>query len=372
MSIINKIKTTAKCLINQIPLADLRSILAPRGVLIFENERESHLHTLSLLHGALRRDFFADDVTRWREDFGHRGEAIRYLSNTNSSRSWSFDVYSAASVTLLRDLYVPGEEPPPVQLPELDDSVKSWNAQHGTEFVLIDESELSELQDQALLAAARWRHLDEVGVVLDHRESEVRDLKQTIQEMESDIESITNDATEDEGEIRDLKQTIQEMEDRAQELQGELDRWHSLGSAYGINYDVSDVERKLELLNERTERLNEWESLGSGYGLNLDVSDVEEKLEILEEWEELMSRGLQPSDIEAMLEDACDWIELGDDTGLTPCEIEIELDRLQEVDADLTEAKNQLGSAGSKAYEIGLRINWLVCQIKALQTDLDC
>lgn len=344
MSIINKIKTTAKCLINQIPLADLRSILAPRGVLIFENERESHLHTLSLLHGALRRDFFADDVTRWREDFGHRGEAIRYLSNTNSSRSWSFDVYSAASVTLLRDLYVPGEEPPPVQLPELDDSVKSWNAQHGTEFVLIDESELSELQDQALLAAARWRHLDEVGVVLDHRESEVRD----------------------------LKQTIQEMEDRAQELQGELDRWHSLGSAYGINYDVSDVERKLELLNERTERLNEWESLGSGYGLNLDVSDVEEKLEILEEWEELMSRGLQPSDIEAMLEDACDWIELGDDTGLTPCEIEIELDRLQEVDADLTEAKNQLGSARSKAYEIGLRINWLVCQIKALQTDLDC
>ena len=290
MSIINKIKTTAKCLINQIPLADLRSILAPRGVLIFENERESHLHTLSLLHGALRRDFFADDVTRWREDFGHRGEAIRYLSNTNSSRSWSFDVYSAASVALLRDLYVPGEEPPPVQLPELDDAVQAWNAQHGTEFVLIDESELSELQDQAA-------------------------------ELESDIESITNDATEADGEIRDLKQTIQEMEDRAQALQGELDEWHSLGS---------------------------------GYGVILDFSDVEEKLDILAEWEDLIGQGWSPSEIEEKLEDANDWVELGDDTGMTPCEISQELDRLEEVDADLEEAKNQLGRAKSKALEIGM------------------
>ncbi len=290
MSIINKIKTTAKCLINQIPLADLRSILAPRGVLIFENERESHLHTLSLLHGALRRDFFADDVTRWREDFGHRGEAIRYLSNTNSSRSWSFDVYSAASVALLRDLYVPGEEPPPVQLPELDDAVQAWNAQHGTEFVLIDESELSELQDQAA-------------------------------ELESDIESITNDATEADGEIRDLKQTIQEMEDRAQALQGELDEWHSLGS---------------------------------GYGLNLNVDDVGERLDTLTEWEDLIDQGLSPSEIEEKLEGANDWIELGDDTGMEPCEIRQELDRLEEVDADLEEAKNQLGRAKSKALEIGM------------------
>ena len=301
MSIIKKIKTTAKCLINQIPLADLRSILAPRGVLIFENERESHLHTLSLLHGAMRRDFFADDVTRWREDFGHRGEAIRYLSNTNSSRSWSFDVYSAASVTLLRDLYIPGEEPPPVQLPELDDAVQAWNAQHGTEFVLIDESELSELQDQAA-------------------------------ELESDIESITNDATEADGEIRDLKQTIQEMEDRAQELQGELDNWHSLGSGYGVRFDVSDVE---------------------------------EKLDILAEWEDVIGLGWSSSEIEEKLEDANDWVELGDDTGLTPCEVQQELDRLQEVDADLEEVKNQLGSAKSKALEIGMI--W-----RSLEISLDC
>ena len=354
MSIINKIKTTAKCLINQIPLADLRSILAPRGVLIFENERESHLHTLSQLHGALRRDFFADDVTRWREDFGHRGEAIRYLSNTNSSRSWSFDVYSAASVTLLRDLYIPGEEPPPVQLPELDDAVQAWNAQHGTELVLIDESELSELQDQAAA-------------------------------LESDIESITNDATEADGEIRDLKEKLeleirlrvedaeeyndmrdraQELEDRAQELQGELDRWHSLGSAYGINYDVSDVERKLELLNERTEQLNEWHSLGSDYGL-FNVSEVEEKLLELMEWEDVIGLGWSPSEVEGKLEDAGDWDELGDDTGLTPCEISQELDRLQEVDAELEEAKNQLGRAKSKALEIGLI--W-----RSLEISLDC
>ena len=329
MSIINKIKTTAKCLINQIPLADLRSILAPRGVLIFENERESHLHTLSQLHGALRRDFFSDDVTRWREDFGHRGEAIRYLSNTNSSRSWSFDVYSAASVTLLRDLYVPGEEPPPVQLPELDDSVKSWNAQHGTEFVLIDESELSELQDQA----AAWNR---------------REL-----ELESDIESITNDATEADGEIRDLKEKLeleirlrvedaeeyndmrdraQELEDRAQELQGELDEWHSLGS---------------------------------GYGLNLDVDDVGERLDTLTEWEPVIDLGMEPCEIQEQLEAAEDWKQIGDDTGLTPCEISQELDRLQEVDAALEQAKNKLSSDHSKAIEIGLI--W-----RSLEIALDC
>ena len=307
MSIIKKIQTTAKLLINQIPLADLRSILASRGVLIFENERESHLHTLSSLHGALSRDFFADDVARWREDFGHRGEAIRYLSNTNSSRSWSFDVYSAASVALLRDLYTPSEEPPPVQPPELDDAVQAWNAQHGTELVLIDESELSELQDR----------------------------------YESDIESITNDATEADGEVRDLKK--------------ELNEWRF---CVGYEVDIDDIKERLALLDE-------WQSLGSGYGLSLDVSDVEEKLEILAEWEDLMGRGWSPSEIEEKLEEANDWIELGDDTGMEPCEISQELDRLEEVDADLREANNRLGRAKAKALEIGLI--W-----QALKTPLHC
>ena len=324
MTITNKLKTIAKAQINniiqRIPVSDLRSILAPRGVLIFENERDSHLHTLSMLHGALRREFRENDVAKWKSEFGYRGEEIRYLSNTNSSRSWEFDIYSGASVVLLRELYIPGEEPPPVQLPELDDSVQSWNAQHGTEFVLIDESELSDLQDQA----AAWNR----------------------RELESDIESITNDATELEGEVRDLRQMlderlseIDELKDRTQQLQGELDNWHSLGSGYGINYDVSDVERKLELLNERTEQLNEWE--------------------------DLMSRGMQPTEIEEIIDEADEWIELCSDTGMQACEIQQELDRLEELDADFEEAKNQLSSAQSKAIEIGLV--W-----RSLEIALDC
>ena len=324
MTITNKLKTIAKAQINniiqRIPVSDLRSILAPRGVLIFENERDSHLHTLSMLHGALRREFRENDVAKWKSEFGYRGEEIRYLSNTNSSRSWEFDIYSGASVVLLRELYIPGEEPPPVQLPELDDSVQSWNAQHGTEFVLIDESELSDLQDQA----AAWNR----------------------RELESDIESITNDATELEGEVRDLRQMlderlseIDELKDRTQQLQGELDNWHSLGSGYGINYDVSDVERKLELLNERTEQLNEWE--------------------------DLISRGMQPSEIEEIIDEADEWIELCSDTGMQACEIQQELDRLEELDADFEEAKNQLSSAQSKAIEIGLV--W-----RSLEIALDC
>ena len=345
MTITNKLKTIAKTQINniiqRIPVSDLRSILASRGVLIFENERDSHLHTLSMLHGALRREFREDDVAKWRSDFGYRGEAIRYLSNTNSSRSWEFDIYSGASVVLLRELYIPGEEPPPVQLPELDDSVQSWNAQHGTEFVLIDESELSDLQDQAaawnrrelkMVAGMREKHAQEVAVVLDH--------------CESDIESITNDATELEGEVRDLRQMlderlseIDELKDRTQQLQGELDNWHSLGSGYGINYDVSDVERKLELLNERTE--------------------------ILAEWEDLISRGMQPSEIEEIIDEADEWIELCSDTGMQACEIQQELDRLEELDADFEHAKNQLSSAQSKAIEIGLV--W-----RSLEIALDC
>lgn len=328
MTITNKLKTIAKAQINhiiqRIPVSDLRSILAPRGVLIFENERESHLHTLSLLHGALHRDFFDDDVTRWREDFGHRGEAIRYLSNTNSSRSWSFDVYSAASVTLLRDLYIPGEEPPPVQLPELDDAVQAWNAQHGTEFVIIDESELSELQDQAAT-------------------------------LESDIESITNDATEADGEVRDLKKELASYK----ELLGHaLDRQDQL-----INENV-DLMKRCGALAERTEQLNEWIELVSGYGL-FNVSEVEEKLDTLMEWEDLIGQGLSPSEIEEKFEEANDWIELGNDTGMEPCEIQQELDRLEEVDADLEEVKNQLGSAKSKALEIGLI--W-----RSLEIALDC
>lgn len=287
MTITNRLKTIAKTQINniiqRIPVSDLRSILASRGVLIFENERDSHLHTLSMLHGALRREFREDDVAKWRSDFGYRGEAIRYLSNTNSSRSWEFDIYSGASVVLLRELYIPGEEPPPVQLPELDDSVQSWNAQHGTEFVLIDESELSDLQDQA----AAWNR----------------------RELESDIESITNDATELEGEVRDLRQMLDE-------------------------------------------RLSE-------------IDELEEKLEILAEWEDLMSRGMQPSEIEEIIDEADEWIELCSDTGMQACEIQQELDRLEELDADFEEAKNQLSSAQSKAIEIGLV--W-----RSLEIALDC
>lgn len=287
MTITNRLKTIAKTQINniiqRIPVSDLRSILASRGVLIFENERDSHLHTLSMLHGALRREFREDDVAKWRSDFGYRGEAIRYLSNTNSSRSWEFDIYSGASVVLLRELYIPGEEPPPVQLPELDDSVQSWNAQHGTEFVLIDESELSDLQDQA----AAWNR----------------------RELESDIESITNDATELEGEVRDLRQMLDE-------------------------------------------RLSE-------------IDELEEKLEILAEWEDLISRGLQPSEIEEIIDEADEWIELCSDTGMQACEIQQELDRLEELDADFEEAKNQLSSAQSKAIEIGLV--W-----RSLEIALDC
>lgn len=308
MTITNKLKTIAKAQINniiqRIPVSDLRSILSSRGVLIFENERDSHLHTLSMLHGALRREFREDDVAKWKSDFGYRGEAIRYLSNTNSSRSWEFDIYSGASVVLLRELYIPGEEPPPVDLPELDNAVRSWNAQHGTEFVLIDESELSDLQDQAaawnrrelkIVDGMREKHAQEVAVVLDH--------------YESDIESITNDATELEGEVRDLKQMLDE-------------------------------------------RLSE-------------IQELEEKLEALDEWEDLISRGMQPSEIEEIIDEADEWIELCSDTGMQACEIQQELDRLEELDADFEQAKNQLSSAKSKAIEIGMV--W-----RSLEIALDC
>jgi len=289
-----------------------------------------------MLHGALRREFREGDVASWKSDFGYRGEAIRYLSNTNSSRSWEFDIYSGASVVLLRELYIPGEEPPPVELPELDDAVKAWNAQHSTEFVLIDESELSDLQDQA----AAWNRR-ELKIVDGMREKHAQEVAVVLDRCESDIESITNDATELEGEVRDLR--------------AKLEEWWTLESEYG---QATDVERKLELLNG-------WESLGSGYGESFDVSDVEEKLELLAEWECLMGRGWDPCDIEEKLDEADDWLELGGDTGMEPYEVRQELDRLQEVDADLEEAKNQLGRAKSKALEIGMI--W-----RSLEISLDC
>lgn len=259
MTITNKLKTIAKTQINhiiqRIPVSDLRSILAPRGVLIFENERESHLHTLSLLHGALRRDFFADDVTRWREDFGHRGEAIRYLSNTNSSRSWSFDVYSAASVTLLRDLYTPGEEPPPVQLPEIDDAVQAWNAQHGTELLTIDESELSELQeearryrsghnlDKAEISKIRARHTSALAdqlSVIQQRDDEVRDLKE---KLELEIRLRAEDAQEH----NDLRSKLAFLERHNEQISHNLDRAYNRNEEHervgaGLRKEIFDLQ----------------------------------------------------------------------------------------------------------------------------------
>ena len=148
---------------------------------------------------------------------------------------------------------------------------------YRTELVLIDESELSELQDQAAL----WNRKSESSVL----RQQIATLEERLGRAVDYQGKLISDAVGYADKCEDLKQTIQEMEDRAQELQGELDNW---------------------------------QSLGSGYGLNLDVSDVGEKLEILEEWEDLMGRGWSPSEIEEKLEAADDWNELEHDTGMQP------------------------------------------------------
>lgn len=149
MTITNKLKTIAKTQINniiqRIPVSDLRSILASRGVLIFESERESHLHSLSVLHNKLDRHFGAYDVENWHAD-------------EFDQSAFEFDAYLTASLNLVDDLWIPGEEPPAVDAQRnLESAVQAWNAQHDTELLTIDESELSELQDKAL----KWDSKDE-------------------------------------------------------------------------------------------------------------------------------------------------------------------------------------------------------------------
>ena len=238
---------------------------------------------------------------------------------------------------------------------------------YRTELVIIDESEYSELQDKAA-AWSRGHNLDkDFTAVLDLRECEIKVLRQQIAILEDEIESITNDATEDEGKVRDLNKELaftKERLEKAVDYQGKL-----LSDSVGYADKCEDLKQTIREMEDRAQELrgelDSWHSLGSGYGLNLDVSDVEEKLELLEEWEDLISKGWSPSEIEEKLEAADDWVELGDDTGMEPCEISQELDRLEEVDADLRDANNRLGSAKSKAYEIGLI--W-----QALETALDC
>ena len=145
MTITNRLKTIAKAQINniiqRIPVSDLRSILAPRGVLIFESERDSHLHSLSVLHSDLKRMFNTGEVEDWRADD----------DECFDRSTFEFDVYLTASLNLVDDLWIPGEEPPAVDAQRnLESAIQAWNAQHGTELLTIDESELSELQDKAL------------------------------------------------------------------------------------------------------------------------------------------------------------------------------------------------------------------------------
>ena len=374
MTITNKLKSIAKAQINhiiqRIPVSDLRSILASRGVLIFESERESHLHSLSVLHSDLKRMF-------------NTGEVESYREGDHDYSTFHFDVYLTASLNLVDDLWIPGEEPPAVDAQRnLESAVQAWNAQHGTELLTIDESELSELQeearryrsghnlDKAEISKIRARHTSALAdqlSVIQQRDDEVRDLKE---KLELEIRLRVEDAEEYNdmrGQRDALKKELAFTEER---LGHALDREAKL-----INENVDLIKRcgalaeNLEELEDRAQELqgelDNWHSLGSGYGVRFDVSDVEEKLDILAEWEDVIGLGWSSSEIEEKLEDANDWVELGDDTGMTPCEVQQELDRLEEVDADLREANNRLSSAKSKALEIGLV--W-----RSLEIALDC
>lgn len=188
MTITNKLKTIAKTQINniiqRIPVSDLRSILSSRGVLIFESERESHLHSLSVLHSDLKRMF-------------NTGEVESYREGDHDYSTFHFDVYLTASLNLVDDLWIPGEEPPAVDAQRnLESAVQAWNAQHGTELLTIDESELSELQeearryrsghnlDKAEISKIRARHTSALAdqlSVIQQRDDEVRGLKEKLE-----------------------------------------------------------------------------------------------------------------------------------------------------------------------------------------------
>ena len=191
MTITNKLKTIAKTqishIIQRIPVSDLRSILAPRGVLIFESERESHLHSLSVLHSDLKRMF-------------NTGEAESYRESDNDYSTFEFDVYLTASLNLVDDLWIPGEEPPAVDAQRnLESAIQAWNAQHGTELLTIDESELSELQEKAL----KW---DSRGLLTEERDA----LKDEI----LDLKRIIDTAREREGHLHDQIEKL-EQDDRS-------------------------------------------------------------------------------------------------------------------------------------------------------------
>ena len=247
MTITNKLKTIAKTQINniiqRIPVSDLRSILASRGVLIFESERESHLHSLSVLHNKLDRHFGAYDVENWHAD-------------ESDMSAFEFDAYLTASLNLVDDLWIPGEEPPPVQLPELDDAVQAWNAQHGTELLTIDESELSELQDKAL----KWDNM--LPSALAEDEQEHNDLRSKLAFLERHNEQIShnldrayNRNEEWEKVIAGLRKELAFTEERlghAVDYQGKL-----IGDAIGYADKCGDLEQERDVLKVQKKLLQE-------------------------------------------------------------------------------------------------------------------
>ena len=242
MTITNKLKTIAKTQINniiqRIPVSDLRSILASRGVFIFESERESHLHSLSVLHNKLDRHFNAYDVENWRAD-------------ESDMSAFEFDAYLTASLNLVDDLWIPGEEPPPVQLPELDDAVQAWNAQHGTELLTIDESELSELQDKAL----KWDNRAEDAQEHNDLRSKVAFLTRHNEQISHNLERAYNRNEEHERVGAGLRKELAFTEERlghAVDYQGTL-----ISDAVGYADKCGVLQEEVDMLKVQKKLLQE-------------------------------------------------------------------------------------------------------------------
>ena len=266
MTITNKLKTIAKAQINniiqRIPVSDLRSILADRGVLIFESERDSHLHSLSVLHSDLKRMFNTGEVESYRED-------------DHDFATFEFDVYLTASLNLVDDLWIPGEEPPAVDAQRnLESAIQAWNAQHGTELLTIDESELSELQEKAL----KWDSKDEDCPDCKTLNGEIEMLCQLHNDKHEELELEIRLRVEDAKKYNDMRGQrdalkaqlafTEERFEKAIAYQGKL-----ISDAVGyadkcdlLKDEVLDLKNKLGAIQYRLdEAVNEWhpdEALG--------------------------------------------------------------------------------------------------------------
>lgn len=264
MTITNKLKSIAKAqishIIQRIPVSDLRSILASRGVLIFESERESHLHSLSVLHNKLDRHFGAYDVENWHAD-------------ESDMSTFEFDAYLTASLNLVDDLWIPGEEPPAVDAQRnLESAVQAWNAQHGAELLTIDESELSELQDKAL----KWDSKDEDCPDCKTLNGEIEMLCLLNHDKHEELELEIRLRAEDAQEHNDLRSKLAFLERHNEQISHNLDR------AYNRNEEwekvIAGLRKELAFTEERLGHAVDYQGT-----LISDAVDYADKCGVLQE-----------------------------------------------------------------------------------------